>query len=133
MVVLLAAVGCEGAVSGSSSGHSGTCRSFNYTGTCEGSYKKIKGTYGHGIEVEGVPSDTPVDVEVTVSVREGGLRLSVTDPDGKSTSVEIKPGSTGTLVGVSTVDTWEEFDIKFQALAEEATDISYKIEYQVRS
>ena len=131
--LLVAAMGCEGATSGSASAGSQSCRSSNYAGVCEGSYRTIRGTFGHDIELEGLPSDTPVRVEVAVSVEAGRLRFSVTDPDGNTVAQEAAPGRPATLSGTAAVDTFGEFEVKFQALDDEATGISYTIAFEVAS
>lgn len=133
IALLVAALGCEGATSGSTSGGREMCRGNNYAGVCEGSCRKMTGTVGHDIELEGLSEGAPVDVKVEVEVESGVLRFSVTDPNGNTISEDARPGMPATLIGTTGVDAFGEIEITFEAVEGEATGIEYEIAYQVRA
>jgi hypothetical protein len=132
-ILLLAALlaSCAGGTSGSVIGSKESCRSSAGSGTCEGTFNKLKGTYGKDIEDESVFSGDAIDVEVRASVESGPVRISVESPDDEITFIEISSGNSGTLIGVASGE-FDGFEVVFEALEGEATVITYQITYQVR-
>jgi len=122
---------CAGGTSGSVFGSRESCRSSAGSGTCEGTFNKLKGTYGKDIEDESVFSGDAIDVEVRASVESGPIRISMESPEGEVTFIEISSGDSGTLLGVASGE-FDGFEVVFEALEEEATEITYQITYQVR-
>ena len=122
---------CAGGTSGSVIGSRETCRISAGSGTCEGTFNKLKGTYGKDIDDESVFSGDAIDVEVRASVENGPIRVSVESPDGEITFIEISSGNSGTLIGVA-LGEFDGFEVVFEALEGEATVITYQITYQVR-
>lgn len=129
--LLLAALACASGTSGGVIGSGESCRSTNGTGYCEGTYKKLSGTYGKEIEDDALSSGDAIDVQVQVSVEEGGVRLSLTAPDGSVASVDASPGNAATLSGVAEGD-FGSFEVTFEALEGSAGGVHYRIDYQVR-
>lgn len=132
-ILLLTALlaSCAGGTSGSVIGSRETCRISAGSGTCEGTFNKLKGTYGKDVDDESVFSGDAIDVEVRASVENGSIRISVESPDGEITFIEILSGNSGTLIGVASGE-FDGFEVVFEALEGEATDITYQITYQVR-
>ena len=122
---------CSGGTSGSVRGSNESCRISAGSGTCEGTFNKLKGTYGKDIEDESKYSGDAIDVEVQASVVTGPVRISVESPEGEVAFVEISSGNSGTLIGVASGE-FDGFEVVFEALEGEATDITYQITYQVR-
>lgn len=132
-ILLLTALlaSCAGGTSGSVIGSRESCRSSAGSGTCEGTFNKLKGTYGKDIEDESVFSGDAIDVEVRASVESGSVRISVESPEDEITFIEISSGNSGTLMGVASGE-FDGFEVVFEALEGEATVITYQITYQVR-
>jgi hypothetical protein len=130
VLVLVLTVACEGGTSGSVSGSSERCSHKVSGGTCSGKFKRLRGTYTKNVESERIFSGSAIPVEVKASVESGTLRVYVEDPDGEVTSVDVAPGGTGTLVGFAKGE-FDEFDVKFEAVGEEATGVSWEIVYQI--
>jgi hypothetical protein len=129
LVLLLAAMtACEG---GSVSGSRERCSHKVDSGQCTGSFKKLSGTYTLDVENDRIFNDTPVQVQIQVSVENGPLKVWVKSPGDEITSVEVLPGKTATLTGVA-VGVADEFGVKFQALEEQVEGVSYEITYQLR-
>jgi hypothetical protein len=130
VLVLVLSAACEGGTSGSVSGSSERCSQKMGAGTCSGKWKRLRGTYTKNVESDYISSGEAIAVEVQVSVEEGTVRVYIEDPDGGVTSVDVAPGSTGTLVGFAKGD-FDEFDVKFEAVDGEATGVSWEIAYQI--
>ncbi len=122
---------CAGGTSGSVLGSRESCRISTGSGTCEGTFTRLKGTYGKDIEDESIFSGDAIDVEVRASVESGPVRISVESPEGEVTFIEISSGNSGTLIGVASGE-FDGFEVVFEALEGEAADITYQITYQVR-
>lgn len=132
ILLLTALLGsCAGGTSGSVIGSKESCSSSAGSGICEGTFNKLKGTYGKDIEDESVFSGDAIDVEVRASVESGPIRISVESPDSEVTFIEISSGNSGTLLGVA-LGEFDGFEVVFEALEGEAADITYQITYQVR-
>ena len=127
-LVLTTVTACEG---GSVSGSRERCSHKVDSGQCTGSFAKLSGTYTLNIENDRIFNDMPVQVQVQVSVESGPLKVWVQSPGDESTSVEVLPGGTATLIGVAVGDA-AKFDVKFQALEEQAEGVSYEMSYQLR-
>jgi hypothetical protein len=126
--VLILATGCEG---GSVSGSRQRCSHRSDSGQCTGSFKKLSGTYTLNVENDRIFNESQIQVRVQVSVDSGPLKVWVKSPGDETTSVEISSGQSASLDGVA-VGEADEFDVKFQALEEQAEGISYEITYQLR-
>ena len=133
LILLLTALlaSCAGGTSGSVLGSRESCRINAGSGSCEGTFSTLKGTYGKDIEDEAIFSGDAIDVEVQSSVESGPVRISVESPSGEVTFIEILSGNTGTLIGVASGE-FDGFEVVFEALEGEATGIIYQITYQVR-
>jgi len=131
VLVVLAATACGG-TGGSVMGSSERCSSRGGSGVCEGRFGTLKGTYGHDIEVGDLGSGTLVDVHVAVSVEEGSVEISITEPDGDALTMVADGGAQSTLHGVTELDGFGEFEVTFTALEELARGVAYVIDWQVR-
>ncbi|MES0340130.1 MAG: hypothetical protein ABUK16_10640 [Anaerolineales bacterium] len=133
LILLLTALlaSCAGGTSGSVLGSRESCRINAGSGSCEGTFSTLKGTYGKDIEDEAIFSGDAIDVEVQSSVESGPVRISVESPSGEVTFIEILSGNSGTLIGVTSGE-FDGFEVVFEALEGEAADITYQITYQVR-
>lgn len=133
LILLLTALlaSCAGGTSGSVLGSRESCRINAGSGSCEGTFSTLKGTYGKDIEDEAIFSGDAIDVEVQSSVESGPVRISVESPSGEVTFIEILSGNSGTLIGVASGE-FDGFEVVFEALDGEATGITYQITYQVR-
>jgi hypothetical protein len=131
-ITLLAAVliACEGGTSGSIVGGRESCTHRGSSGVCDGTWKKLAGTYGKDVENESISSGDAVDVQVQVSVESGKVRVSLQSPDGEESSVEVEPGKAATLSGMAE-GSFEEFEVRFEAVEGEASGVAYTISYQV--
>lgn len=127
-LVLATVTACEG---GSVSGSRQRCSHKGDSGQCTGSFAKLSGTYTLNVENDRIFNNAPVHVQIQVSVESGPLKVWVRSPGDETTSVEVSPGRPATLDGVAVGDA-DEFDVKFQALDEQAEGISYEITYQLR-
>ena len=132
-ILLLTALlaSCAGGTSGSVLGSRESCRIGAGSGSCEGTFSTLKGTYGKDIEDEAIFSGDAIDVEVQTSVETGPVRISVESPSGEVTFIEISSGNSDTLIGVASGE-FDGFEVVFEALEGEATGITYQITYQVR-
>jgi hypothetical protein len=130
ILVLVLSAACEGGTSGSVSGSSERCSSGGSGGTCSGKWKRLTGTYSKDVENDSIFSGDAIAVEVQVSVEAGTVRVSLEDPDGEVTSVDVAPGGTETLAGFAKGD-FDAFDVRFQAVDGEATGVSWEIAYQI--
>ncbi|MFV9675470.1 MAG: hypothetical protein ACNYZI_08830 [Anaerolineales bacterium] len=133
LILLLTALlaSCAGGTSGSVLGSRESCRINAGSGSCEGTFSTLKGTYGKDIEDEAIFSGDAIDVEIQSSVESGPVRISVESPSGEVTFIEILSGNSGTLIGVASGE-FDGFEVVFEALDGEATGIIYQIAYQVR-
>ncbi len=91
----------------------------------------MNGTYGKDIEDEFIFGGDEVEVTVQAAIESGSVRISVESPVGEVTSIDVSPGSPGTLVGIAEGE-FDGFEVTFEALDGEATGIEYRIDYQVR-
>ena len=130
-LALVVSVACEGGTSGSVTNSRRSCREGWGSGSCKGSYGKLSGTYSENIENDSISSNEAIDVEVQVSVEEGTIRVSVESPDGEELSAQATPGNPATLVAVAK-GSFEEFDVRFEAVDGEARGVSWEIAYQAR-
>jgi hypothetical protein len=121
ILVLALVTACEG---GSVTGSRERCSHRADSGQCGGSFKKLSGTYTVNVENDRIFNNTPVQVQVQVSVDSGPLKVWIQSPGDETTSVEVTPGQSATLTGVA-MGKAEEFDVKFQALNEQAEGVTY--------
>jgi hypothetical protein len=131
-ILLLTALlaSCAGGTSGSVLGSRESCRINAGSGSCEGTFSTLKGTYGKDIEDEAIFSGDAIDVEVQASVESGPVRISVESPGGTVAFIEILSGNSGTLIGIASGE-FDGFEVVFEALEGEAAGITYQITYQV--
>jgi hypothetical protein len=128
MLLLLLSVGCGG-TSGSATGGSISCSGTSGGASCTGRYSKISGTVSQDIETSG--NADSVDVEATLSVESGSVRLYVRGEDDVESSAQATPGQPASLAGVAEVS-FDEFSVYFQALDGPATGLTYSIEFVER-
>lgn len=132
VIVLLVAMACEGG--GSVRGHRESCRASGDTGRCEGSFNKLSGTYAQRMEANLYRPGDAVFIEANVSVESGAIRISVEAPDGTVTSMEVGPGASSSLSGLSTAESGMDVDaeipISYEALDGEATGVSYTVDFR---
>jgi len=131
LILILTILACGTSTSGSVTGSSQSCQRVGTQGVCEGNFGKLKGTYGLDVEDDGISSTDEIDVEATVNVGSGSIKISVTDPEGSTTSIQAAPGQPATLIGVAKGE-FSAFKVTFQALEDEAKDVQYTISYQIR-
>jgi len=128
-IVILLLAACSGGSSGSIIGSSQSCKTGGGSGSCTGRIGKLSGTYSMDIEDGGIFSGDAVEVEITVSVDNGLVDVSVEDPDGKTYSIEVEPGVQDTLLGVST-GSFDGFSFTLQAVGGPAEGVAYELIYQ---
>jgi hypothetical protein len=126
--ILIVVTACEGGTSGSVMGSRQRCSSKVDSGQCTGGFKKLSGTYVVEVENDRIFLDTPVRVEVQVSVESGSLKVWVESPGDEITSVDVAPGAPATLVGVAE-GRGEGFDVYLKAVQDQAEGVSYEIIY----
>lgn len=131
VMILLSIIACEGGTSGSVVGSSQRCEWGGSGGICNGSFKKLSGTYGVDIEDDDIFSGDIIDVEAVVSVESGVVNVSVKSPDGRISSMQVLPNRPGTLVGQAEGD-FSAFEVIFEAVDDEAQNIVWLISYQIR-
>lgn len=130
LLLSLALTACSGeGISGSASGSRQSIRSGPNGGTAEGSFKKVKGTFGASFETS-AGSDDYVIVDLTASVDTGGLRIFLKDPEGGISETTLEPGQSGSLTGQAALNFEDEFRVYFEALDEEAGGIEYSLTFQ---
>ena len=129
VVLLVAVLACESS-GGSAVGGSESCNRSGNTGTCEGTFSKLSGTYTKKIEAQYARTNDEVPVEISVTVEQGTVRVSVTAPDGTVASADSTSGSPASLSGTSTGNN-DEFPVTFEAVGGDATGVSYSINYEV--
>ena len=123
-------IACQGGTSGSVVGSSERCSHNPASGTCEGSYRKLSGTYSKNVENDRIFIGMDIPVEVRVTVEGGAVRVSVESPDGEVTSATAEPGQPATLTGVAK-GAGGRFIVRFEAVEGQATGVSYEIAYQI--
>lgn len=127
-VLVSGALGCEGGTSGSVSGHRISCSGNSLGGgTCQGSFKKLSGTFSEDVEVSRSAIHA-VNAEVTASVEEGAVRVYLVAPDGTQTGAEMRPGSPVAISGPARGHT-DEFRVYFEALEGSASGVSFEVSY----
>ena len=131
LALILALVACEGGTSGSVVGSSSSCRQGGGSGTCQGRYRTLRGTYGEDIEDESISSFDEVQVKVDVSVEGGSVRVSIETPDSERPSAVAEPGQPATLVGLASGE-MDGFEVRFEAVDGEASGVSYTILYELQ-
>jgi hypothetical protein len=131
VVIFVAVLACEGGTSGSVMNTSQTCEIIGNRGECQGKLGKLSGTYGKDIEDEGISSFDVIDVELSVTVESGSVKVSIQGPDNEISSAQAGPNQPATLVGVAEGD-FDGFEIQFEALDGEAVNVRYNLVYQIR-
>jgi hypothetical protein len=126
--ILLLGAACEGGTSGSVTGSRQRCSSRSRAGNCSGSFKTLSGTYSLDVENESVASS--VEVEVSVAVERGSLKVYLKTPDDETQSVEVPAGGSATLRGTAQGE-WDGFKVYFQAVEGSAEGVTYELSYQV--
>ncbi len=130
-VLLLIAVACEGG--GSVSGMRGTCRSIGDSGSCDGGYNRLSGVYRQRLDLDFYQSGDAVQVDATVTVESGRVRISITAPDGTLTSAEAVSGSPASISGLGTAARGAAgttyLSITYEAIDGEVSGLAYAIEF----
>jgi hypothetical protein len=119
---------CEGATSGSVRNSSQTCHNLGGFGDCEGRIGRLSGTYSIDVEDEGISTGDEVVIQLTISVEEGSLQVSMLGPDGATTSAVVDPGVPANMTG-SVQGDFDGFEIVFQAVGESSVGIDYSLRY----
>lgn len=127
LMLMLAACTGEG-TSGSAYGHGQKHLANDRGGTVEGDFNRVKGTYPSSYEVSIYNKDF-VNVDITVGVETGRLRVFLKSPDGSTPELFLKPGETGRLTGAARVWADESFVVYFEAQDGEAEGITYSMVY----
>jgi hypothetical protein len=130
-VMLTCLAACAGGTSGSIVGGRENCRINGGVGFCEGRFNRLNGTYGKDIEDDFIFGGDEVAVTVEAAVESGTVRISVESPSSEVTSIEVSPGSPGTLIGIAEGE-FDGFEVTFEAVGGEATGVEYRIDYQTQ-
>jgi hypothetical protein len=120
---MVAASGCGGS-GGSVRGSREMCRSAGASGSCEGHFNKLTGTYAKDFD----SGSGLVPVEITVSVETGTALVSFELSDGSVVSGEATPGNPVTLSG-EVAPVFNEIRVVFEAVTEQAKGIDYTLNY----
>jgi hypothetical protein len=131
LAVLVLVVGisaCGDGTSGSVMGRHQSCSSGMGGGSCEGSYKKLLGTYSADIEMARAGFHS-VKAEVSANVDSGPIRAYLVAPDGAEASATVRPGSPGMVSGEAEVF-HDNFRVYFEALEGEARGVKYSVTYE---
>jgi hypothetical protein len=129
--LILALAACEGGTSGSVIGSSESCSQRGDSGSCQGRYRTLRGSYGADIEHEGMSSFDTVQVQVEVSVESGNVNVSIETPDGERPSMTASPGAPVTLVGLA-AGGMDGFEVRLEAANGEASGVSYTVVYELQ-
>jgi hypothetical protein len=125
-------VGCGGS-SGTALGHTQSCRSSTWRGSCEGRYKKVTGRITYEIKELAFRNGTPVNVDVELAVRSGALRVELVGPGGEVNSAVATPGQPLALSGVTLVDAFGTAPVVLQVVDGEAVEgVTYAIVWAVQ-
>jgi hypothetical protein len=119
---------CGDGTSGSVMGSHQSCSAGMGGGSCEGSYRKLSGTYSADIGMART-GFLSVKAEVSVHVDSGPIRVYLVAPDGTEASVTVRPGSPGTVAGEARVS-YDKFRVYFEALEGEARGVKYAVTYE---
>jgi len=127
ILAILIISACGEGIQGSVMGSRQQCSSNLNGGHCEGSFKKLSGTYSEDMSMTR-SGFYQVEVEVIASVEEGELRVFLVDPEGNETSSIAMPGQTIEIHG-NVEANYESFRVYFEALTEEVKGIAYTVDY----
>ena len=128
LVLVVSISACGDGTSGSVMGRHQSCSSGMGGGSCEGSYKKLSGTYSADIEMARAGFHS-VKAEVSANVDSGPIRVYLVAPDGAEASATVMPGSPGTVSGEAEVF-HDNFRVYFEALEGEARGVKYSVTYE---
>ena len=129
-VLLLGIIACEGGTGGSVTGSQSSCEFVGNSGTCDGGFKKLSGTYDTKLSAGYYQEGDPVFIEGTVAVETGRVKITFTANDGTVTTANAAPGSPATLSGRAAVESFIDdlfIPITFEAIDKEASGISYSV------
>jgi len=130
LLCALALAACTG-TGGSATGQSQSCRSTNISGVCEGSLRTVRGNYTYRIENDVLQRGTPMRVHVQLAVASGGLRVALTDVDGRTVEATARPGEPVDLTGDSAVGDFESIPVALHVVeGEEVTGVEYTIAWE---
>jgi hypothetical protein len=130
LLCALALAACTGA-GGSATGQSQSCRSTATSGSCEGSLRTVRGNYTYRIENDVLKRGTPLRVQVQLTVESGGLRVALTDVDGRIVEATARPGEPVDLTGETAIGDFESAPVALHVVeGEEVTGIAYVIAWE---
>ena len=103
-------------------------------GTFEGSYTSVVGSYIRRFETLPTFPGYEANVEITISIESGTMKVAITQPDETVISEIVTPNNPITLSGLSIIESGVEFyyiPIIFEAIGEEeVTGIQYTFSYK---
>lgn len=130
LLLSLALAGC-GENASTAIGSTQNCRSTWDSGTCTGSIRTVRGPYNYRIENDRLKRDTPVWVEVQLSLASGALRVSLSSVDGETVQAIARPGEPVDLAGYSAVGSFESIPVGMHVIeGQEATGVQYTVSWR---
>lgn len=127
VLLLSSGSACGDGIHGSVMGSRLKCSSNLNGGHCEGSFKKLSGTYSEDMSMTR-SGFFQVQVEVWASVEEGEIRVFMVDPEGNETSAIARDGQPIKIQGDVEAN-YESFRVYFEALDDEVWGVSYIVDY----
>ncbi len=119
------------ACDGTGHGRSENCNGSSVSGTCEGSYTKIKGKYTHRIDNILLAAGDKVEIDVELRVQQGAISVELEDEAGGVISEIAKPGENVKLNGFGTIDGFESAPVILRVNEdEEAKGVKYVISWK---
>lgn len=130
-LALLLFSGCEGATSGSVISSSQSCHNLGGYGDCEGRIGRLSGSYSIDVEDEGISPGDEIVVELTISVEEGSLVVTLPGVDGADTTIEVGSGETASGTGILGGD-FDGFEFNLRAPGDPVSGIGYSLRYFIQ-
>jgi len=125
VVLVIAALACEGSVGSSVSNEAYTCSQAGGVGSCNGSIGSLSGSISKELDVGG---SGPVPVNMNATVGEGTLRVSFEAADGSTVSADATPGNPAVLSAeVSPSD--DVVAVTFEAVDGKVSGVAYSFEF----
>lgn len=129
--LLLTPTACKSG--GSITGLQESCNLTDAYGSCEAKFRSLSGRYTKRFETNSTFPGEEAQSEITLSVEEGSVRVSIVKPDGTNISGVATPDKPITVTGTSMITagaTMYYIPIIFEALEENASGIEYVFSYQ---
>ncbi len=124
---ILIITACGDGIHGSVMGSRQKCSSNLNGGRCEGSFKKLSGTYSEDMSMTR-SGFFQVEVKVSASVEEGEIRVFLVDSQGNETSSIATLGQPIEIQG-NVEANYESFRVYFEALTDDVKDVAYTVDY----